>query len=364
VRSFGIEEEYLLLDECTGRPVDRAAEMILATRGSGRLEHEYFSSKIEVATPVCEEGDEAEAALASLRADAAGRARRIGVVVAGTGLPPVGGDVAGTVAPKERYRRIEAAMRSAAENQYTTGTHVHVEIPSREAGVDVLSRLARWAPALLAMTANSPLWCGEATGFASWRHIVARSWPLNGYPEAFESAAHYRRAVEQLITTGVVPDSGLLTWVVRLSENYPTVELRIADAQLEARDAVAFAVIVRALVHRALGEHRSGVPRPGYASAEVNGAIWLAARNGLDAELIDPFAGSALPAFTLINRMIGGIEHELVRFGDLDRVDAYLRRLRESGGPAARQLSAFARGGIGGLLDLYRNAAGATVVAA
>lgn len=363
-RSFGVEEEYLLLDATTGAPVNLAAELIQATPElSEQTEREYFSSQLETATPICWEGDQAEEALRQFRRTVSQAASSQGVVLAGTGLPPVGGDAVGTVTPKPRYRLIEAEMRGAAEHQYATGTHVHVEVPSPDAGVEVLVRIARWVPALLAMTANSPLWCGETTGFGSWRHIMGRLWPVPGYPAGLLDAADYRRAVTQLIDTGVIPDAGMLTWVARLSDNYPTVELRIADAQLDAGDAVAFAVIVRALVDRALTEAEQGIARPRYAPAMVDGANWRAARNGLGSELIDPLTAESLPAFGFLERMLDTVEAELAECGDRARVDRYLQRLRREGNPAERQLATFEAGGVDGLLALYRTAATAATAA-
>lgn len=356
-RTFGVEEEYLLLDAIDGRPVDRAAELILAiSEIAGQTEHEYFTSQIETATPVCRDASEAEEVLTRFRTIASREALARGVVIAGTGLPAIGGDVAGAVSPRRRYHLIESQMGKAAAHQYSTGMHVHVEVPSADAGIEVLARLARWAPALLAMTANSPLWCGEFTGFASWRHVMGLAWPVSGYPQGFENEQEYRRSVAHLIETGIVPDAGLLTWVARLSANYPTVELRIADAQLEACDAVAFAVIVRSLVDRALADWANGTARPQYAPALINGANWIAARNGLGSELIDPLSATSEPAFDLIDRMLGTIEVELDRFGDCVRVDRYMQRLREEGDPGCRQRSAFESAGISGLLELYRSA--------
>jgi carboxylate-amine ligase len=225
---------------------------------------------------VCRTAEEALDTLTGFRSALSREAADRGIVLAGSGLPPVGGDAAGTVTPKSRYRELDAQLRNAAAYQYVTGTHVHVEIPSPDAGVEVLARLAPWAPALLAMTANSPLWCGEPTGFASWRHIMNMSWPVAGFPPDFESGDDYARAVEQLVDSGVLLDSGVVTWLARLSQNYPTMELRIADAQLEAEDAVCFAVLVRALVERALSDVEAGTPRPRATPGLVNGAIWIA----------------------------------------------------------------------------------------
>lgn len=354
-RAFGVEEEYQLLDAQSGLPVNRAAELIPALPRAvrARANREYLSSLLETATPVCRDATTAEDSLTEFREAAARTGADQGILLAGTGLPPIGGDAVGTVTPKPRYLQIEAEVQQAGRHQYATGTHVHVEIPSPDAGVDVIARLARWAPTLLALTANSPIWCGTPTGFSSWRHLMARDWPAAGYP-SFENAAEYDRAVTALIDTGIVPDTGMLSWTIRLSAAYPTVELRIADAQLSAGDAVAFAAIVRALVDRALSDAEQGVARPRYLTGMVNGANWMAARNGLGSELIDPLRAERLPAFEMVDRLRASVARELERFGDRARVDAYLRKLLELGAPARRQLAAFTVGGVDAVLELYR----------
>lgn len=354
-RSFGVEEEYLLLDAVTAQPDDRAALLVRDLAEHGRTaDREFLSSQLETATPICYEAAEAEAALSAFRTSVARAAADHSVIVAGTGLPPVGGDRVGTVTPKPRYRAIEAEMRDAAAHQYATGLHVHVEVPSRDAGVDVLARLARWAPALLAMTANSPIWCGAPTGFASWRHLMSLLWPVSSYPPPFADDAEYSRTIEHLVSSGVLIDTGLLTWSARLSEHFPTVEVRIADAQLEARDSVAFAALVRALVDRCLTDAREHTERPALSPVIVNGAVWMAARDGLSATLVDPLTERARPAFTLVEHMVQSVEPELDRFGDLALVHGYVERLRRDGDPAHRQLTRYREAGVSGLLGLYR----------
>lgn len=356
-RSFGVEEEYLLLDATNGTPVNSAAEVIFATPELGeKTEREFLSSQLETATPICHEAEEAEVALSTFRKTVAQAATSCGVVLAGTGLPPLGGEAVATVTPKPRYQLIASETRNVGKHQYSTGTHVHVEVPSPDAGVDVLARLARWAPALLAMTANSPLWCEEPTGFASWRHVMGLSWPVAGYPQDFEDSEDYALCGAALIESGVVPDAGMLSWVARLSANYPTVELRIADSQLKATDAVAFAIIVRALVDHALTEAERGEERPRYRPGIVNGANWIAARNGMSSELIDPLRARSIPAFDLVESMLFTVETELERFGDRERVESFVQRLRDEGDPATRQLAAFESEGVEGLIGLYRMA--------
>src|SRR5690606_22187467 len=112
---------------------------------------------------------------------------------------------------------------------------------------------------------NSPFWCGEQTGFASWRHITTRTWPQAGYPPEFADGDEYQHAVQAYVRSGVILDPAMVYWIARLSNRYPTVEFRLADAQLRPSHSVAFAVIVRALVDQAVHDAEDGRPRPLYA---------------------------------------------------------------------------------------------------
>lgn len=358
-RSFGVEEEYLLLDAESGVPVDRAAQAV-ASRPElrGDVDREFFASQLETASPVCTSGEEADEALLRFRSVAGAAAAEVGAVLASTGLPPVGGEHEGSVTPKARYREIRTELRAAAAHQYVTGTHVHVAVASPDAGVIALRGLGRWAPTLLAITANSPVWCGEETGLASWRHIKSMSWPLAGYPPEFANGAEYERAISTLVDTGVLIDSGVVTWVARLSDRFPTIELRIADAQLRAQDSVSFALLVRGLVDRILTDAESGIAPGPLVPGLVDGAIWMAARDGLTGSLIDPVDGAARPASAMLDEMLAFALPSLEAFGDAERVGTYLEQLRTMGGPAQHQLVAFREGGVDGLLALYQEAQG------
>lgn len=354
-RRFGIEEEYLLLDATTGEPSNRAAQVAQLAEGLGdRIEREFLASQLETATPICLEMGEAERILIDFRRRAMAAARECGVVLAGTGLPPVGGELAGSVTPKPRYRALDSAMRDVAARQYSTGTHVHVEVPSRDVGVAVLTRMSHWVPALLALTANSPLWDGHDTGFASWRHVRSMAWPVAGYPPPFADATEYSRVIAQMVESGIILDSGVVTWLARLSENYPTVEIRLADAQLTVSDAVAFAALVRGLVEQAIRDDTAGREHAPLHPSLVDGAIWIAARNGLGSELVDPRYGESIAAFSYVDRMRERITDVLEEFGDASRVDAFLRRRRDDHGASKVQLDRYAEGGIEGLLELYQ----------
>lgn len=355
-RSFGIEEEFLLLDERTGEPLNCARDVVLeAQLHDESPDREYFQSQLEIATPVCTEASQALDALGEKRRTVSEAAAHSGAVLASTALPPVGGEKRGSVTPQSRYRHIAHEMRAVAEHQFAVGTHVHVEIPDRSMGVAVIAHIARWVPVLLAMSANSPFWCGEATGFASWRHVMSLQWPASGYPEPFDDASDYDGFIVRMVTSGVLTDANFLPWVVRLSQHYPTLELRVADAQFSAEESVAFALIVRALVDQAIDEITQTGVHSNYQVGLINGANWVAARNGLRSTLIDTHTARSVEAFTLVDRMRERIDAHLHSTGDAERVDVYLEQLRLLGEPAWRQEQVHLSDGLAGLLNLYKN---------
>ncbi|QBE49881.1 carboxylate-amine ligase [Leucobacter triazinivorans] len=353
---FGVEEEFMLLDAGSGRPRDGAEKMIGALPGL-RAEHEFFHSQLETATPVCESGEEALDSLEEFRAGAALAADGMGLVLAGTGLPPIGGDEPGRVVAKPRYLEIAEASRGSVARYYSTGAHFHVEVPSRDAGVGVIARFARWSPVLAALAANSPVHIGERTGYASWRYLLTQQWPTAGYPPAFADGAAYDRVVSGLVHAGALVDTALVNWAIRLSERFPTIELRTADAQLHAEDSVALALIFRALAARGLREHELAEslvhPQPDL----LRGAHWRAARDGVSGDLFDPIEGEPRPAFHLVDEMIEHVSDELDASGDAEAVQRYIERRRRDRGPAQQQLDAWDAEGMAGLLTLYRAAA-------
>lgn len=349
---FGVEEEFLLLDQSTGQPRDGAAELIRAVPEL-RCEHEFFHSQVETATSVCTTADEAFEELTTFRSRAAAAAAGTGLVLAGTGLPPVGGSQPGRVVERQRYLDIRRTMRGMVSRYYSTGTHVHVEVPSRDAGVEVFARIAAWSPALIALTANSPIWLGNDSGYASWRYLSIQQWPSSGYPPYFASATEYDRVVTDLVRAGALLDPALVNWSIRLSDKYPTIELRTADSQLTGGDAVAFALIVRALVARALRERESGEPFERAQPDVLRGAHWIAARNGLATDLVHPFLGEPTLASETVAALLDYVSGELDDAGDLASVERFLARRRKDLGPAQQQRDAWEAGGVAALLQLY-----------
>jgi len=205
------------------------------------------------------------------------------------------------VTGQARYRELARRYGPVVAQAGTCGCHVHVGVPSREAGVQVLARLRPWLAPLLAVTANSPVAGGRDTGWASWRHVLQSRWPTAIPPEAWPDATAYDTAVRRLLARGAALDERSVYFWARLSPRYPTVEVRVADVCLDAGTAVLLAGLIRALVATALAEGRRGtptaaVPARQVAAALAAAALAAAARRGLAGAGAGPFTGQAARA--------------------------------------------------------------------
>ncbi|WP_037673167.1 glutamate--cysteine ligase [Streptomyces griseus] len=354
--TIGVEEEYLLLDAVTGLPVPQADKVRVAAglaslTADQEVQYELLQAQVEVATPVCSTLEEVGGHLLRLRHAVGAAAEAHGCRIATCATPPLRHGRPVAVTHRARYRAMAMQAPQLVAEQMVNGMHVHVGVPSREAGVQVLNRLRPWLPTLTAMSANSPLWDGHDTGFASWRTVIFGRWPVSGMPPAFLDIADHDRRVQQLLDSGLITDTGQLYWQARLSDRYPTIEVRCLDVQLRADDAVMFAGIIRALVEITLADAAAGTHVPDCAPELLQAAMWHAARHGLSDALIDP-RGS--------RRRAGDVLYELQRYtapaldatGDTRQVASLVHRLLRDGTGADRQRAALADGGLRAVTDL------------
>lgn len=354
--TIGVEEEYLLLDPATGLPVPLGEE-VLGAAGLGRLaadrevQHELLQAQVEVATPVCETLEEAGGHLLRLRQAVAMAAEEHGCRIAACGASPLRRGRPVAVTDEARYRAMVVQAPQLVAEQLVNGMHVHVAVPGREEGVQVLNRIRAWLPALTAMSANSPLWDGQDTGFASWRTVIFGRWPVSGMPPLFQDAADYDRRIQRLLDAGLIADMGQVYWQARLSDRYPTVEVRCADVQLSADEAVMLAGVVRALVQTALRETAAEAPVPDHDPELLRAAMWHAARHGLAATLVDP-GGASRRAADVLHELLNHIAPALDASDDTRQVTALTDRLLRNGTGAERQRAALADGGLRAVTDL------------
>ncbi len=351
-RTVGVEEELLLVDPESGKPVAVAAEALAAVGSQsasrqagpgGLVEEELQQEQIETDTRPCRSLAELGREVRQQRASASKAARAAGAEVAALATSPI--EVQPTTTPKSRYGQMVRSFGVTGMEQLCCGMHVHVEVDGDDEGVAVLDRIRVWLPVLLALSVNSPFQQGRATGYESFRSQSWSQWPSAGPYGLFGTAEIYQRAVQALVDTGTILDVGMVYFDARLSDSFPTIEIRVADVCMEADDAVAVAGLSRALVQTAAAEWRQGVPAADVRTEVLRVATWRAGHSGLTGALVDPRTATPVPAGVAVDALVDHVRPALEEYGDLDSVTELLTALRTRGTGAARQRETYRRAG-------------------
>lgn len=352
---LAVQEEYLLLDRACGYPAPvadavRSAVLRRPALGPDDVHGELLQVQVEGATPTCRHLDEVGGHLLRLRHELDDAAAEQGARLAATGAAPWH-DGAAPVTDEARYREIRTRAPGLVEEQLINGMHVHVAVPDRAHGVEVLNRLRPDLPLLLAMSANSPYWRGRDTGFHSWRAVHLERWPVAGPPPHLRSVADHDARMEALLATGALPDARQAHWHARLSPRRPAVEVRCADVQLRVDDAVLLAGLVRALVTTALRDLRCEASYPVVPTELLRATAWSAARHGLDGDLYDLRQGRRRRTGDQVVGLLARMQPALASAGDEEQVGKLTHRLLREGTGAARQRDVAHRLGTAALCD-------------
>jgi glutamate---cysteine ligase / carboxylate-amine ligase len=344
--TLGVEEELLLLDPAAGQVIPAAPELLTRLGGARWAKAELMRFQFEAVTDICTSLDQLRAQLTAHRQTAATLAEGLGCLLVASGIAPQGTPGLTHLTPLPRYRELTRQFPATlvANSGATCGCHVHVGVPSRDLGVQVLNRLRPWLPSLLALAANSPFAGGRDTGWASWRYPLHARWPTARPPPVCASAADYDTVVSDLVRASAALDERSVYFLARLSPRYPTVEVRIADVCLEVEDAVLLAGLVRALVTTAIAEAEGGLPVRSASVRRIEAAALVAARHGLTGPGLDPWSGVTVAQCTLLDRLLDHVQGALARSGDDQEIAALVGRFDQRGTGADRQRTLRASG--------------------
>ena len=363
MRTFGVEEELLIVDPATGVPLALADELLGGLNGGSDPAPAGFSfelklEQIELQTLPCPEYAGLLRQIRRSRGIADRAARGHGARVAALATSPLPSVTHTT--PKPRYAAMQRRFGLTVQEQLTCGLHVHTAIDSPEEGVAVLDRIRDKLAVLIALSANSPFWNGQETGFESYRTQAWNRWPAAGPSMIFGSFPVYRRVVARLMESGVLFDEGMVYFDARLARNHPTVEVRVADVCLRAEDAALIAVLVRALVETASREWRDGVEPAPVPTVLLRMAAWQASNCGLNGELLDFGTFRTRPAGEVVHALVEFLAPVLAEQGELDLVRDGVARILGAGNGAGLQHRAFLTPGNAGLAAVVAYAAHVT----
>jgi glutamate---cysteine ligase / carboxylate-amine ligase len=350
----GLEEEVMLLDPSTWTLAQRADQMLALVGDdlAGSCSAETHEAALELTTSPHATVGGAIAELGSLRARLAHGARRVGLATAVSGMHPGEMVEDAQVPTAGRYQLVHETMRGIARREPTFALHVHVGVVDAESAIRLLNRLRAHLPLFLALSASSPLWRGRATGLASNRTILFQAFPRTGLPRCFDGYSDWVRTVDLLVGSGAIPEPTFVWWDVRPQPRFGTVEVRIMDAQPRLEAAGALCALVQAVCKLEL-EEGFAPPELVHAQEALAENRFLAARDGVAAELIDPVRARRVPVADLLVDLLAAAMPHADALGAADELSELPRLLWAP--EAARQQTQAARAGVPALAsDLAR----------
>ena len=343
--TVGVEEEYQLVDRETGE-LRSSARAVLSTDWSGEIKAELQQNTVEIGTQVCADSVCLREELRRLRFGTAVAAEAQGLLIVAAGTHPFSHWQGQEFSEGAVYQRLLREYGRLAESQVIFGMHIHVSVPESVDRVRVINIARMYLPHLLALSASSPFFLGDDTGYQSYRAILWRRWPRSGVPPRFRDQGEFDQAVRLLVDTGRIDAAGRLYWDIRPHHEYATVEFRVADVTPRLDDAVAIAALARALVAGIVeGEIAdSDLPEP-IVQTLLSDNAWRAARWGPDAEIVDIASDARrLRVRDAVLELAERLEGVAVRLGDADAF-RLIPELLQRGGAARRMREAYENSG-------------------
>lgn len=330
-----------MLLEPRGWKLARDSEAVLAelpVELSSHIGAETHDAVLEIGTAPHPDITGVDAELRRLRRQLQHHVHRAGLYVAGCGTHPTVTWEDVRVSAGSRYQLILESMRVLASREPTFALHVHVGVPDGATATVLLNRMRAHLPLLLALSANSPFWQGRDSGLASIRTPIFQGFPRVGIPLAFTSYLEYVEVVDQLVRCGAFPEPSFLWWDVRLRPLFGTVEIRVMDAQSTVERSVALAALVQSIAHLELEEgfHDAALI---HAPEILNENRFLAARDGMDAQFLDPVSETQVRARDLLSELMSAVRPHAQELGAEDALAPISEMARDTGAEQQRRLS-------------------------
>ena len=334
--TIGVEEELMIVDQ-TSLDLVNAVESLLEEAPEGDIKPELMESVLEISTDPCESAKDAERQLRALRAQVAETAGRTGLTIGSAGTHPFAMWEDQRIVGRDRYRDLVSSLRFVARQELLFGLHVHVGVEGAERAIHVANGMRVHVPVLLALSANSPFWRAGVSGLHSTRTPIFRAFPRVGVPPKWHDWADFSDQIDFMVRSGVIEDYTYLWYDVRPHPELGTVEIRVCDGQTRVEHTVALAALIQALVKELCEHFDAGVELSEYPFQMLDENKWLAARYGLDAELVDLPGSDRISARDLAARLLQRLAPHAQDLGSTDQL-AGIEDLLTRGTGSTRQL--------------------------
>src|SRR5213082_739984 len=344
VFTLGIEEEFQIIDPETCELRSHIQEIIAGGKNilKERVKPEMHQSVVELGTEICNDASCARQQVIELRSELATLAARDGLKIASAGTHPFSHWMDQLITADERYLTILNDMQQIARANLIFGLHVHVGIPDREEGIDIMNQARYFLPHIYALSVNSPFWLGQNTGLKAYRQMIFERFPRTGIPDAFESLSEYEDYLKLLVATNCIDNAKKIWWDIRLHPFFDTLEVRVCDAQSRVEDTLAIAALIQALISKLHKLLRQNVTFRIYRRRLLDENRWRASRYGIDGKLIDFGREKETETRNLIHEFIEFVADEVAELGSRREMN-HIERIIHEGTGADRQPAVWER---------------------
>lgn len=333
--TIGIEEELMILDAGT-LELSNAIETMLEATSSACVKPELMESVLEIATTPQPDTAAAGTELRALRRQVIDAAAGRGLAIGSAGTHPFAMWEQQRIVGRDRYRDLVSDLKFVARQEIIFGQHVHVGLDDADKAIHVANGMRIHLPVLLALSANSPFWRADATGLASTRTPIFRAFPRVGIPPTYDDWDDYAARIGFMVRSGVIEDYTYLWYDVRPHPNLGTVEIRVMDSQTRIEHTLGLTALIQAMV-KELAEHfEAGKRLSKYPHQMIDENKWLAARHGLDGELVDLPSTDRVSTRELARRLLDRLREHAQDLGGSAELAA-VEDLLQRGNGAARQ---------------------------
>lgn len=347
--TLGIEWELQLVDRDTGDLVPAAPEVfaavpLTAEDGSERITAELLTNTVEIVSgvnrTVAGALDDLTASIEKIREVT----DPMGVELLCAGTHPFARWQDQDVTDKERYVTLLDRTGIFGRQLLIWGVHMHVGIDDPAKALPILDALLGYYPHLQALSASSPFFDGEATGYASTRAMLFQQLPTAGLPPSLESWEQYESIVDDLVKVDVIEHWDEVRWDIRPSAKWGTVETRVCDGPPTTLEAGALTALVQCLVDDFSQRLDDGEDLPVLQPWYVRENKWRAARYGMETTAIVNRGGDERPIRDEVVDLVGRLEPVADRLGCMAELQD-VHRILDAGASYERQAVAAAAAG-------------------
>jgi carboxylate-amine ligase len=341
-----MEMEFQLVDKQTLDLVDGILPLMELYPGSVNVKPEMIQNTVEVASRPCKDTAELEHHMQSLVSELIARCEGLGMRLCGAGTHPFCKRLA-AITPQPRYQSMERAAGLLIHNQVTFATHVHMGMPSGDEAIRLMHELKVYLPLLIALSANSPFWHGNDTGYAAYRHRILASSRNYDIPPDFADWKAFEHFFMTMQHARVIGGINNIHWHIRPRPHLGTLEVRVMDAQPTVFEAISLAVFIQGLVlflQATRNEDKDDKPLQPLSWWSLKDNCFIASRFGIDAQFIvnergdiEPLRNVALKTLELISPFIDSLTAQ----PHLE----HLRKMIDDGPPYARQRAVYQESG-------------------